>query len=116
MAGLSAIAGFLTITKISQKPIIAFDVNLENGNGHVAGKVLGIDGFKMEIEVRDDTDQPTNLLTVGNRITVYDYAGQAPGGNRNASYSAIISDCGWDAAPKTPAGRTLTVEKFLLIA
>jgi len=25
-------------------------------------------------------------------------------------------DNGWDAAPKTPAGRMLTVEKFILIA
>jgi len=110
------ITGWLTITKIAQKTIVAFDENLPNGDGLTAGKVQGIDGFTTEIEVRDDVNQVTSALTVGQRILVTDGGGLYPGGARGAQYSGIIKDNGWDAAPKTPAGRMLTVEKFILIA
>jgi hypothetical protein len=108
--------GWLTITKISQKTIVAFKEELPNGDGLTAGQVIGIDGFRTEIEVRDDMNQVTSALTVGQRITVVDGGGLYPGGARGASYSGIIADNGWDTAPKTPAGRTLTVEKFILIS
>lgn len=108
--------GWLTITKISQKTIVAFKDELPNGDGLTAGQVIGIDGFRTEIEVRDDVNQVTSALTVGQRITVVDGGGLYPGGARGASYSGIITDNGWDTAPKTPAGRTLTVEKFILIS
>ena len=109
------IAGFLVVTKIAQKTIVAFNENLPNGDGLTAGKVLGIDGFHTDIEVRDDTNQVVSDLRVGKRILVVDGGGLYPGGARGSSYSGIIIDNGWDAAPKTPAGRTLTVENFFLI-
>lgn len=110
------ILGFLTITKISQKTMMAFDEKLPNGDGLTAGIVQGIDGFRMEIEVRDDTTQVTTALTVGQRVLIPDGGGLVPNGARGATYSGIIADHGWDAAPKTPAGRMLSVEKFILIA
>lgn len=111
----SNITGFLTVTKIAQKTLVAFNENLPNGDGLTAGKVLGIDGFHTDIEVRDDTNQVTAALTVGQTILIVDGGGLYPGGTRGASYTGIIVENGWDAAPKTPAGRTLTVEKFILI-
>ena len=108
--------GWLTITKISQKTIVAYKEELPNGDGLTAGQVLGIDGFRTEIEVRDDVNQVTSALTVGQRIAVVDGGGLYPGGTRGASYSGIIVDNGWDTAPKTAAGRMLTVEKFMLIS
>jgi len=108
--------GFLTITKVSQRTIVAFDENLPNGDGLTAGKVQGIDGFLMDIEVRDDVNQVTSALTVGQRIYVLDNGGLVPGGARNAQYSGIITEHDWDTAPRTPAGRRLAVQKFLLIS
>ena len=110
------ITGWLTITKISQKTIVAFKEELPNGDGLTAGQVIGIDGFRTEIEVRDDENQVTSALTVGQRIMVTDGGGLYPGGSRGAQYSGIIVDAGWDTAPKTAAGRMLTVEKFILIS
>lgn len=112
----SSITGFLTVTRISQKPIIAFDENLPNGDGLTAGKVLGIDGFLTELEVRDDVNQVTTALTVGQRVVIKDGGGLYPGGARGTTYTGIITNGGWDTAPKTPAGRTLTIEKFILIS
>ena len=43
------------------------------------------------------------------------FHGGLPGGARGATYSCIIDEHGWDVAPKTPAGRVLTVIKFFLI-
>src|ERR1700676_1388141 len=82
-----AAMNFLTITKISQRTIMAFDENLPNGDGLTAGKVQGIDGFLMDIEVRDDYNKVTSALTVGQRITVEDNGGLVPGGSRYAQYS-----------------------------
>jgi hypothetical protein len=107
------VAGFLTVTKITQKPIIAFNENLPNGDGLTAGKVIGLDGIHTEIEVRDDINQPVALLTIGKWIWIQDGGGLF--GTRYAKYKGIIVDAGWDAAPKTPAGRTLTLESFVLI-
>ena len=109
-------AGFLTITKISQRTIMAFDENLLNGDGLTAGKVQGIDGFLVDIEVRDDVNQVTSALTVGQRLLVLDNGGLVPGGARGAQYSAIMTENDWDAAPRTPAGRRLAAQKFLLIS
>lgn len=109
------ITGWLTVNRISQKTIVAYNDSLPNGDGLTAGKVIGIDGFSMEIEVRDDTNQVTSALTVGQRIQVQDGGGLVPGGRTGALYNAIIVDHGWDTAPKTPAGRVLTVDKFILI-
>lgn len=111
-----SITGFLTVTKISQKPIMAFSENLPNGDGLTAGKILGIDGVTTQIEVRDDTNQNVSDLQVGKTLLIKDGGGLYPGGTRGATYTGIIVDAGWDAAPKTPAGRTLTVEKFILIS
>lgn len=111
----SSITGFLTITKISQKTKMAFTEELPNGDGLTAGLVQGIDGFETDIEVRDDTNQNTSSLTVGQTILIRDGGGLYPGGTRGATYTAIIMDNGWDTAPKTPAGRTLKVTKFILI-
>lgn len=110
------ITGFFTVTKISQKTMMAADENLPNGDGQTAGKVQIIDGSSWEIEVRDDVSQVTSALTVGQRLLIPDGGGLVPGGARGATYSAIIKDNSWDTAPKTPAGRTLSVEKFVLIA
>jgi hypothetical protein len=110
------ITGWLTITKVNQKTIMAYDENLPNGDGLTAGKVQGIDGSRWELDVRDDVNQVTNALTVGQRLVIQDGAGLVPGGARGSQYSCIIADHSWEAAPKMPAGRTLSVEKFLLIA
>jgi hypothetical protein len=109
------ITGFLTVTKISQKTIVAYEVPLENGDGLTAGLVLGIDGVETDIEVRDDTAQVTTALTVGQTLLIKDGGGLYPGGAVGATYTGIITGNGWDTAPKTPAGRTLTVKKFILI-
>ena len=109
------ITGWLTITKISQKTIVAFNENLPNGDGLTAGKIIGIDGFTTNIDVRDDVNMVTSALTVGQTITVKDGGGLYPGGARGATYTGIIVENDWETAPKTPAGRTLTVEKFILI-
>ena len=107
--------GFLTITKISQRTIVAFKDQLPNGDGLTAGQVIGIDGFLMDIEVRDDVNQVTGALVVGQRIYVLDNGGLVPGGARDAQYSGIITEHDWDTAPRTPAGRRLAVEKYILI-
>jgi hypothetical protein len=114
-SGGGLISGFLTITKISQKTIVAFNEKLPNGDGLTAGQVLGIDGFQTEVEVRDDSNQPVNSLTVGQTVYVADNGGLVPGGARGAYYKARIVENGWEAAPKTPAGRTLSLENFILI-
>lgn len=106
--------GWLTITKFTQKTLAEL-IKLENGDGLTAGTVQLIDGAQWDIEVRDDTTQITSALTVGQRVSIIDGGGLVPGGTRGASYSAILTDTGWDAAPKTPAGRTLTAMKFILI-
>jgi hypothetical protein len=111
-----AVTGWLTILKISQRTIVAFKEELPNGDGLTAGQVLGIDGFRTEIEVRDDTSQVVSGLQVGQRILVTDGGGLYPGGGRGAQYTGTIVENGWDTAPKTAAGRTLTVEKFILIS
>lgn len=110
----STITGFLTVTSIRQRTLVAFNENLDNGDGLAAGKVLGINGFVTEIEVRDDTNQVTTALTVGQSIVIRDGGGLYPGGARGATYTGVIIEADWSAAPKTPNGRTLTVEKFML--
>jgi hypothetical protein len=110
------ITGFLVVTRIREQTMMAFDTNLEQGDGFTAGKVQGIDGFRMELDVRDDTNQVTSALTVGQRLQLQDGGGLVPGGRTIGSlYSCIITGHDWETAPKIPAGRTLTVEKFLLI-
>lgn len=110
------LTGWLTVTKISMKTIVAYEEQLPNGDGLTAGLVQGIDGIQTDIEVRDDTNQITSSLTVGNRIVLQDGGGLVPGGARGATYSSIITEHGWDTAPKTAAGRMLTVKKFILIS
>ena len=114
----TSITGFLTVLKISQKTIVAFEEQLPNGDGLTAGYVLGIDGVETEIEVRDDSSQVTSALQVGQRIVVRDGGGLMPSGTRgnNFTYTGIITNNSWDTAPKTPAGRTLTVKNFMLIS
>jgi hypothetical protein len=107
------ISGFLTVTKASQKTLIAADENLPNGDGATAGKVIIVDGMETDIEVRDDINQPVANLQVGKWILIQDGAGML--GTRYAKYKAIIIDHGWDSAPKTPAGRTLKCQAFLLL-
>lgn len=109
------ITGWLTVTKIAQKEIVAFEERLPNGDGLTAGLVQGIDGMETQIEVRDDTNQVTSALQIGQRLMIIDGGGLYPGGARGASYSAIMMENSWDTAPKTAAGRTLTVTKFALI-
>lgn len=111
---LATPTGWLTITKFSEKTLAEL-IKLENGDGLTAGTVQLIDGVQYDIEVRDDTTQITSALTVGQRVAIIDGGGLVPGGTRGATYSAIITDHGWDAAPKTPAGRMLTAQKFILI-
>lgn len=111
----SSITGFLTITKISQKTIMAAEELLPNGDGATAGVVQLIDGTEWNIDVRDDTNQVTAALVVGQTIAIKDGGGLVPGGTRGQSYTAIIFGNDWETAPKSPAGRTLTVKKFLLI-
>lgn len=112
---LFPITGWLTVLRVTQRTLMAFDENLPNGDGLTAGKVQGIDGFEMDIEVRDDTTQVTTGLTVGQRLLLQDPGGLVPGGARGATYSCILTKHDWETAPKTAAGRTLTVQKFLLI-
>ena len=111
----SSITGFLTVTKISTKTIVAYEEQLPNGDGLTAGLVIGIDGIEVDIEVRDDVNQVVTDLQVGKTILIRDGGGLYPGGARSATYTGIITGNGWDTAPKTPAGRTLTVKKFALI-
>ena len=113
--GANTPTGFLTINKISQRTIVAFKDQLPNGDGLSAGQVIAIDGFLMDIEVRDDVNQVTGTLVVGQRIYVLDNGGLVPGGTRYAQYSGIITEHDWDTAPRTPAGRRLAVEKYILI-
>lgn len=111
----SSITGFLTVTKISQRTINAFKDQLPQGDGLTAGLVQGIDGLLTDIEVRDDTTQVVADLQVGKNLLIRDGGGLYPGGARGATYTGIITENGWDTAPRTPAGRVLTVEKFCLI-
>lgn len=111
----STITGFLTVTRISQRTLMAFETQLENGDGLTAGFVQGIDGVETDIEVRDDVNQVTTALTVGQTLLIRDGGGLYPGGARGATYTGIITKNDWEAAPKTPAGRVLTVKKFALI-
>ena len=107
--------GFLVITKFSQKTKTEL-VELPNGDGLTAGTVQLIDGFTAEIEVRDDVNQVTTNLTSGARLYILDEGGLVPGGVRGAQYRGILADTSWDAAPKTPAGRMLSVHVYLLIS
>lgn len=112
----ASITGWLTVTKVSTRTLVAFEESLPNGDGLTAGHVLGIDGVVHDIEVRDDVNQVTSALTVGQRLAIQDGGGLVPGGTRGQSYSCIITEHDWDTAPKTPAGRKLTVKKFILIS
>jgi hypothetical protein len=107
--------GWLTITDIKQRTLTE-KIQLPNGDGLTAGTVQLIDGFAEDLEVRDDTTQVTANLTVGQRIYILDGGGLVPGGARGASYHGIIVEHDWNTAPKTPAGRKLSVDIYLLIA
>lgn len=113
-ANWTNITGWLTVLKISQKVDMAYEEKLPNGDGHTAGLVQGIDSLTWEIEVRDDTQMDVSALQVGKQIVVRDGAGLYPGGARGTTYTGIIMGAGWDTAPRTAAGRTLTVTKFCL--
>jgi len=112
----STITGWLTVLKVSQKTIVAFEEHLPNGDGLTAGLVQGIDGVVWDVEVRDDVNQIVSDLQVGKRLYLRDGGGLIPGNtNRLQTYLCIITENGWDTAPKTAAGRTLTLKKFSLI-
>ena len=116
--GFTAIAGFLTVNKVSQRTLVAFEEGQPNGDGLTAGYVQGIDGAEWDIDVRDDTAQVTSALVVGATILVRDGAGLISGRNGSAStvgYTGIITRHDWESAPKTAAGRQLTVKNFRLI-
>lgn len=112
--GGSTPTGFLTVTDVKQRTLQEL-VKLPNGDGLTAGTVQLIDGFAMDIEVRDDTNQVTTALVVGTRFLVLDNGGLVPGGARGAQYRGIMVEHDWNTAPKTPAGRRLAVDIYLLI-
>ena len=112
----STITGWLTVLRVSEKTMVAYEEQLPNGDGLTAGLVQGIDGVEWDVEVRDDTTQVPTDLQVGKKLYLRDGGGLVPGNsNRNNIYLCIITANGWDTAPKTAAGRTLTLKKFSLI-
>jgi len=107
--------GWLTITDFKQRTKTEL-TELMNGDGLTAGTVQLIDGFIADVEVRDDINQVTSALTSGQRIYIYDAGGLVPGGARGSQYRGIIGDHDWNTAPKTPAGRRLSIHVYLLIS
>ncbi len=114
MMGSPPPTGFLTINSIKQRTITEL-TKLPNGDGLTAGTVQLIDGMTTNVEVRDDETQVTTALTVGSRVYVIDNGGLVPGGARGAQYRGIMVEHDWDSAPKTPAGRVLAIDVYLLI-
>lgn len=107
--------GFLTVTDIKLRTMQEL-IKLPNGDGLTAGTVQLIDGFAADVEVRDDENQVPGNFSVGSRFQINDLGGIVPGGARGAFYRAIMIEHDWNTAPKTPAGRRLAMEVYLLIA
>jgi hypothetical protein len=115
---LSAITGFAVITSARQQTLVAFEEEVSNGTGLTAGHIIAKNGAQWELEVKDDTRQVMTNLRVGQTVLVRDGAGLLggrAGSYTTSNYTGIITGHDWNTAPKTSAGRTITVKNFTLI-
>lgn len=99
------------VTRASQRALVE-NIKFLNGSGMTATRVLVADGVQWDITVRDDTGI-TGTIRPGQAAVIVDMAGLI--GAEGTSYTAKIVDSGYDAAPKQPGERTLTIEYLTLI-
>lgn len=102
--------GFYVVTKFSQKQLVEA-IKLPNGTGITTTRILLVDGTDWNITVRDESTMSPPLI--GGTVTIVDAGGLIS--SARASYSAVIIDNNYEAAPKQAGERTITVERLRLI-
>jgi len=125
MAGGTAAAGanganygYYVVTSFQQRPVLAFNEKLPNGNGITSSRVIGIDGIQWEITVRDDTRFAAPA--VGSTVYLRDRAGMLgafgfPTGSPKSTVAATVIEPRYQGGPKQAGERSITVEKLTLI-
>jgi len=108
--GVVSTTGFLEVISARQRRKKE-DFDLGNGNGQQSGRIQLQHGLIWEVQVRDDTAM-TNPIEFTS-VTISDMAGHF--GTAGAMKTATVITSDYDAAPKKPGERTLTLERILLI-
>lgn len=111
-------AGYYIVLDISQEQVEAFRENLPNGNGITDTVVLGIDGVRWNLRVRDDSRMtPPN---VGVQVYINN-AGALPiysGGSfitTRTRYRGRVRSASYNITPRSNGERTIVVERLTLV-
>lgn len=106
-------ATFLVVTRFNQRRL-ADPIKVPNGDGLTSTRLIVVDGVQWDLTVRDDSSMlDANLPNIGQKVTLVDGAGHL--GTVGLVYRATVVENGYDAAPKQPGERTVTVERLRLI-
>jgi hypothetical protein len=106
-------ANFLVVTAFSERRL-SDNIKLPNGDGLTSTRMIVMDGVQWDVTVRDDTRvADANIPYVGQKVTVVDAGGLL--GSPVLRYTATVVEPQYEAAPKQPGQRTLTLERLRLI-
>lgn len=102
------------VTRFNERAIVE-NIKLTNGAGVTTSRIQIQDGVQWDITIRDDTGMTGSVLPkIGNTVTLVDAAGIVAG-SPGTAYAGTVVETGYDAAPKQPGERTITVEKLRLV-
>lgn len=107
----NANASYYIVDDIRQQQVKAFQENLPNGNGITLTRVIGVDGSRWNVTVRDDTRMTPP--TIGVQTYLADRLGML--GTPNAMYRARVVDADYNATPKSAGQRVVVVERLTLV-
>lgn len=107
--------GWLVVTRFTQKTLVE-NIKLPNGDGITATRIQLMDGQQWDVTVRDDTAMVPPQI--GDTVAITDAGGLIGAGTiytTTLRYTATVIETGYDAAPKQPGERTITLENLLLV-
>lgn len=106
------VSGWYVVTRAAQRPKKE-DFQYDNGDGIQSGRLQLVHGAIWDVTVRDDTRM--TIPRVAQYVTVVDMAGMVGTKVPGATYNAYVMDANYDAAPKQPGERVVSLERVTLI-
>jgi len=103
-------SGYYVVLDVQQEQVVAFNDKLPQGNGLTSTRVIGIDGNRWTVKVRDDTRMTPP--TIGTTVSIMDMLGVS---TVNTLRYGIVVESGYSSAVKEPGTRNITVERLTLV-